>query len=215
MQYVYLGIFIVFTSIHLYASWKQDKTLRAFTKGFILLAVLGFYLESVDTYSWYVCIALLLSWLGDILLIPNGVKWFTAGGISFMASHIFFILAYSQYINFGAGNIFVTIAIAVVYAAIVTFLFSKLKKHLPKPLFYPMYVYLLINGTMNTFAWYRLLAGVNAGSIITAIGALGFFISDCTLFFVRFDKSKSAKGHFWVMLAYSVGEFLIALGLIL
>ena len=51
--------------------------------------------------------------------------------------------------------------------------------------------------------------------LITGIGALLFFISDCTLFFVRFDKKFPIKSHFTVMLTYSVGEFLIALGFML
>ena len=41
-----------------------------------------------------------------------------------------------------------------------------------------------------------------------------FFISDSTLFFVRFKKDGRLKTHFWVMLTYSIGELLIVSGLI-
>ena len=47
-----------------------------------------------------------------------------------------------------------------------------------------------------------------------AVGAALFFISDGTLFFVRFKKDTRLKTHFLVMLTYSIGEFLIILGLL-
>ena len=53
-----------------------------------------------------------------------------------------------------------------------------------------------------------------AAGIVTAVGALLFFISDSSLFFVRFHKDSRLKTHFLVMLTYSLGEFLIVLGLI-
>lgn len=218
----YAVIFFVFLGIHLYGSYIKKDSLRAPTKPIILLAILGMYLEWVHMKgaepSALVVFALLTSWLGDVLLIPKGVKWFTMGGIAFWISHFLFIFAYWQ-----SGIVFENIsplliaAIALIYAVTVCILFSKLKKSLPKPLFYPMFFYLLTNGAMNSFAWFRLLSGscTTLSGIITAVGALGFFISDSSLFFVRFDKDSKIKSHFAVMLTYSLGEFLIVLGLML
>ena len=78
-----------------------------------------------------------------------------------------------------------------------------------------MLLYLLINGTMNCFAWFRSLTIGGRAGIITAIGALLFYISDTSLFFVRFNKNSRLKTHFLVMLTYSIGELLIVLGLIM
>ena len=47
------------------------------------------------------------------------------------------------------------------------------------------------------------------------IGAVLFFASDSTLFFVRFKKDGLLKTHFLVMLTYILGEFLIVEGFIL
>ena len=77
-----------------------------------------------------------------------------------------------------------------------------------------MYLYLLINGTMNCFAIFRCVSGFSAATLITAIGAALFFVSDTTLFFVRFKKDSILKTHFIVMLTYSIGEFMIILGLL-
>ena len=215
MKFIMLIIFFISTAIHLYASLKQDKPLRNKTKPFILLSLLGFYCLSVKHIEITVVLALIFSWIGDVLLIPNGVKWFTAGGISFMISHIFFILSYAKFVDFAQINIIITICLPLLFIIAATIIFKYLKAHLPKPLFYPMYVYLIINGLMNCFAWFRSLSGTGSASIITAIGAILFFVSDSSLFFVRFKKDCKLKTHFLVMLTYSIGELLIVLGLIL
>lgn len=220
--FLYLAIFLAFTGVHLYASKIRRASLRMATKPVILLAILGMYLEYVHYAgadpSAIVVFALVMSWLGDVLLIPDGVKWFSAGGVAFLLSHLLFIFAYNESgIVFSAISPAVIVLVSLVYAVTVCLVFAKLRPSLPKGLFYPMFAYLLTNGAMNCFAWFRLFSGSCSTlcGLITGIGALLFFISDCTLFFVRFDKKFPIKSHFTVMLTYSVGEFLIALGFML
>lgn len=222
LVYTYVAIFAVFTGLHLYGSYIRRDSLRAPTKPVILLAILGMYLawisyRNADPMPALV-FAIITSWMGDVLLIPKGVKWFTIGGICFWVSHFLFIYTYwDSGIEFSRINTVIIIAIALVYFVAASVTFKYLKKSLPKQLFVPMYLYLLTNGAMNSFAWFRLLSGScsTASGIATAIGALCFYISDSTLFFVRFDKNSRIKSHFWVMLTYSMGEFLIVLGLML
>ena len=214
MKYVFLAVFLVSTAVHLYASLRKDTRLRNVTKPFILLSLLGFYVLAARSVSAAVVLALLFSWLGDVLLIPKGVKWFTAGGIAFMISHAFFVAAYTKDVVFSRIPVFLIVLLAVFFAAAVAFIFSKLKPHLPKALFYPMFLYLLINGTMNCFAIFRCVSAPSAATLTTAIGAALFFVSDTALFFVRFKKDSRLKTHFLVMLTYSIGELLIVLGLI-
>ena len=214
MNYVFLAVFLISTGIHLYASLKQNTKLRNITKPFILLSLLGFYVLSARSVSVAIILALVFSWIGDVLLIPKGLKWFTAGGISFMISHAFFIAGYWRDIVFSGIPVAAIVLLAVFFAAAVAFIFSKLKPYLPKALFYPMFLYLLINGGMNCFALFRCISSPTAATITTAIGAALFFISDTSLFFVRFNKNGRLKTHFVVMLTYSIGEFLIVLGLL-
>lgn len=210
-----LAIFVISTSIHLYASFNKNKKLRGITKPFILIALFGYYAYSVEQLRLTICLALFFSWLGDVLLIGPGVKWFTVGGISFWISHFFFIFTYLEDVIWENVNPIIIVILAIFFIIVVTILFTKLKPHLPKAIFYPMYFYLLTNGAMNCFAIFRMLSCADIAGIITAIGAALFFISDSSLFFVRFDKNSLLKTHFWVMLTYSIGEFLIVLGLII
>ncbi|MBR4728051.1 MAG: lysoplasmalogenase [Clostridia bacterium] len=214
MNYVFLAAFVVSTAIHLYASLKKNAKLRNVTKPFILLSLFGFYALSANPPHWAILLALAFSWLGDVLLIPKGNQWFTAGGIAFMISHAFFIVGYCKDIVFSSIPIAVIVLLGVFFAAAVTFIFSKLKPHLPKALFYPMFLYLLINGAMNCFAIFRCISNPTPATVTTAIGAALFFVSDTSLFFVRFKKDGRLQTHFLVMLTYSIGEFLIVLGLL-
>ena len=215
MNYIVLAAFFIVTGIHLYASLKKDKSLRAKTKPFILLTLLAFYCLSADLVVWTVILALIFSWIGDVLLIPPGVKWFTIGGISFMVSHFFFILSYAALTDFGKVSTAAMIVLPVLFLISTAIIFKYLRPHLPTALFYPMLLYLLINGGMNCFAWFRSMSTVGPAAVITAIGALLFYVSDTSLFFVRFNKESRLQTHFLVMLTYSIGEFLIVLGLIL
>ena len=215
MEYISLIIFIIFTSIHLYASYHRNKPLRNKTKPLILLSLMGYYCFGADRIRPVVVLALIFSWIGDILLIPDGNKWFTAGGISFMISHFFFVLSYLKDVDFKIISPIIVIVLAAFFMITVNVIFRKLKDSLPKSLFYPMYLYLLINGTMNCFAIFRYLTSPDLAGIITVVGAALFFISDTSLFFVRFKKNGSLKTHFIVMLTYSIGELLIVLGLMM
>lgn len=213
MKFFFLVAFIAVSAIHLYASLKRDVKLRAQTKVFILLFLLGWYCFSTEARSYIVISAILFSWLGDVLLIPDGKAWFTVGGIAFMVSHAFFVLAYNKNIDFSLVPLCAVVLAAVVYITAALLVFRGLKPHLPKSMFYPMFFYLLINGTMNCFALYQLISRPCAAAAITFIGATQFFVSDSTLFYVRFKKNGKLKTHFVVMLTYIIAEFLIVLGL--
>lgn len=218
----YLVMFVCFTTAHLYGSAIKRDSLRAPTKTIILLSILGMYLEWMHMKgvepSALLVFALITSWLGDVFLIPKGVKWFTIGGIFFWISHFLFIFTYCESsIIFSDINPVLIVLIVLLYGASVCILFNRLKACLPKALFVPMLLYLFTNGTMNVFAWFRFLGGncTVLSGLMTAIGALLFFASDSSLFLVRFDKNSRLKTHFIVMLTYSLGEFLIVLGLML
>ena len=215
IKYGMLALFFLSTGIHLYASLKKDKDLRNKTKPFILLSLLGFYLLAADPILVTVVLALMFSWLGDVLLMRKGTKWFAIGGVAFMVSHLFFIVSYQRETDFGAFSWITAVLLITVFVTASLTVFKYLRLHLPKRLFYPMLAYLIINGLMNCFAWFRSLSIGGTAGIVTAVGAFLFFVSDCSLFFVRFHKESRLKTHFLVMLTYSLGELLIVLGLIM
>lgn len=220
-SYAFLILFFLFSGIHLYDSWRDDADARKKTKPFLLIFLVLFYVTAAARKGgteYHLLLALVTSWLGDVLLIPKGHHWFALGGVSFGASHIFFILVYTQNIVFQGMPWGLIVPIALVYFAVAFAVIYAVQPTTPKIMVGPMYIYLLANATMNTFALMQLITHRSPGSIVAYIGALLFFVSDCTLFLVRYYKKNENlifHKHFTVMLTYLAGELLIVLGMLM
>ena len=212
MKYLMLAVFAVSGAVHLYGSYRKDRKLRRMSKAFIVISLLGWYLTASPEPKTVTALALFFSWLGDVLLMPDGTGWFVAGGIAFMASHVLFIFSYLPFVDFGKTGFVPVVLAAAVYAAAVLLVFRGLRDRLPEKIGPAMMAYLFINGAMNCFAfWLFLSLGWKAA--VTFAGAVLFFVSDSLLFYVRSDKSGQ-RSHFGVMLTYILAEFLIVLGLL-
>lgn len=214
MYIVSILIFIVISGIHLYASYKKNRLIRNLSKIFIIPSLAVIYCLNAPKVEISFLLALLFSWIGDLVLIPHGKAFFTAGGVSFIISHIFFIITYSKHIHSIKTFILLIIVAALIYLIITTIVFKHLVKYLPKFLIIPMYIYLLVNASMNCAAFTLLLSNMTLASMIVFIGALSFFISDTNLFFVRFKKELAEQNHFVVMFTYILAELLIIVGII-
>lgn len=216
MRYVWLCLFLAASAIHLVDSWRDDAAKRKRTKPLLLAFLILFYLFSVKEVSVFLLLALIASWLGDILLIPKGHGWFTAGGISFLFGHIFFILTYTGNIDPGRILWAVVIPAALLYYGVAFFIIRAVIKTTPKPMIVPMFLYLIANSTMNVFALMQLMNFRSFPAVVAFVGALLFYVSDCTLFLVRYHKDPDLifKRHFTVMLTYLAGELFIVLGVL-
>ncbi len=219
--YAFLILYLLFSGIHLADSWKDDAAARKKTKPFLLIFLILFYVTAARAKGGtetYLLLALITSWLGDVLLIPKGHHWFALGGISFGASHVFFILVYLQNIVFEGMHWWIVIPIALIYFVVAFVIIWAVQPTTPKIMVGPMYIYLLANATMNSFALMQLITHRSPGSVVAFIGALLFFISDCTLFLVRYYKKNEDlvfHKHFTVMLTYLAGELLIVIGMLM
>ncbi|MEE1188056.1 MAG: lysoplasmalogenase [Acutalibacteraceae bacterium] len=220
-MYAFLILFLLFSGIHLSDSWKDDAVARKKTKPFLLIFLILFYVTAARAKGgpeYHLLLALVTSWLGDVLLIPKGHHWFALGGIAFGASHIFFILVYTQNIVFEGMHWWLVIPIALIYFVVAFAIIWAVQPTTPKIMVGPMYIYLLANATMNSFALMQLITHRSPGSVVAFIGALLFFISDCTLFLVRYYKKNEDlvfHKHFTVMLTYLAGELLIVIGMLM
>ena len=217
MNYLFLILYIAVSVLHLAASWRDDAAQRKKTKPFLLILLLLFYLFSPGKPSLFLVLALLASWLGDVLLIPKGHKWFTMGGIAFMFSHLFFVLLYSSQISLSKLKLLPILLLAAAYYGFSLFIIRKIRDTTPKAMVLPMYFYLFCNSTMNIFAMMQLLSRPTLAAAVAYVGAVLFYASDCCLFLVRYGKDPNIifKKHFTVMLTYLLGELLIVIGILM
>lgn len=217
MRFVFLALLIVTSAIHLFDSWRDDARRRKYTKPFLLIFLILYYIFSTDAPSFLLIAALAASWLGDVLLIPAGNKWFVAGGLSFMMTHFLFVAVYARQVRFESVKWWAVIPAALLYYGISALIIRALTPSTPKMMLVPMYVYLLANSTMNVFSFMQLMAVPSFAAAVAFGGAVLFFISDCALFLVRYYEKKDIifKRHFTVMLTYVAGEFMITQGMLM
>lgn len=153
--------------------------------------------------------AVVTSWLGDVLLEKNGFKWFTAGGLAFMASHMLYGLSYIPAINANKPPLLVLIPAVLIYCAVSCSTVWNIRKTAPKNSAVLLLLYLFTNAFMNILALMQLVTCVSTLTVIIYIGAVLFFISDNCLFYECFHKSKPNL-FVPVMATYITGEFMIA-----
>ena len=112
VSYIFLALFIAVSLLHLYDSWRDNHRRRRYTKPLLLILLTLFYCFAAEKIDWVLVAALLFSWLGDVLLMPSGTKWFVSGGISFLVSHILFIFVYSPHVVWQSVTWWIVIPLA-------------------------------------------------------------------------------------------------------
>lgn len=213
---LFLILLIIFSGIHLFHSWKDDEKHRKFTKPFLIPLIAGFYFCSSQTILWTFVASLFFSWLGDIFLMIKRNKTVAIGGVSFLLSHIFFVITYLPNIQFSSINYIYILFASVVYILLIIFISRHIEKTIPSIFKFPISLYLAINATMNIFALMQFISLKTSSSLLIYLGAAIFFISDLTCITVRFSDLKNFifKKHFTVMITYIISFVLITLGMI-
>ena len=161
--------------------------------------------------KWMV-LALLFSWLGDMLLLFEGSNssFFIFGLIGFLLAHIFYIILFDQIRvrEKFKQSLLPLLPIAVYYIFLISLLQPRLGT-LQKP----VSIYGLVISIMLSFAidLWRLKDKLISSLII--IGALLFIISDSLLAINKFYDQFEYAG-IAVMSTYGVAQLLITLGVV-
>ncbi|MEE4161959.1 MAG: lysoplasmalogenase [Woeseiaceae bacterium] len=167
---------------------------------FVITAILAGALAS--PYGRIMLVGLVLSWLGDVLLIPRRQRFFVAGLASFLLAHVAYSAAFFLEplavlpLSLGA------IAMAVFAVIIVRWLWP----HLPRNLRAAVAAYVAAISLMVVLA-----AGTTAAhGFGLLIGALMFAVSDV---FVARDRfvSASVTNRFWGLPLYYSAQLVFAL----
>jgi uncharacterized membrane protein YhhN len=161
-------------------------------------------LGALDTgYGRLVLVALCLSWLGDVLLIPRDrPQVFQAGILAFLLAHVAFALAF-----FGRGLSAGALVVGVVAAGIFAWAALRwLRPHVPADFQIPVIAYVSVICTMLVAA---LTAFVVTGNGRILLGAGMFAISDLSVARDRF-VTKSWLNETWGLPLYFAAQIVLA-----
>lgn len=198
--------YIIVTTVHLVAIAAGPTALVAATKPLLMPAllvglVLGLPVRRTAMLLWG-GLALVFSWLGDVLLQNPGDLGFLIGMAAFGVAHLAYIALYLGPLRTRRvpwwGIVLAVLWWGFMVAALAFWLGSLLV---------PVAVYGLILGAAAVCAL--------ATRPLIALGAAVFLVSDTLLAFDRFLPGFSVlQADFAIMLAYCLGQGLIILGIV-
>jgi len=205
---IFLTIFGVVSVVYLASLFFKMGLFQKIVKGCLMPLVLAVYIFGAKIILWQIVLALVLGWVGDILLLKSSdFRFFKMGLVSFLLGHIFYIIA-----MYGFANPFnITVLVISIAAAVCLGLFLFKLFRPPVEMKIPVIAYEITILTMAVFALQLFLAqGSSFGALVLA-GSLFFVVSDSNLAYNTFRKGPK-HGFFIVMLTYITAQFLIILG---
>lgn len=179
-------------------------------KPLLMITLLLYFISATKGYPpwrYYVMAALVFSWGGDVFLISS--EWFTAGLVSFLIAHIFYIIAY-QKTGAASGKLKpLDIIKFIVYGAVLIWvIYPGLGD-----LLIPVLIYALVLLGMGVWAHKRRGATSSASFQLVAIGAILFALSDGLIAINKFAFEIPFE-RVLVMSIYMTAQYLIVQGLI-
>ncbi|MHA1474693.1 MAG: lysoplasmalogenase [Promethearchaeota archaeon] len=178
------------------------------TKSLLMIFIIGLSLwaiidKSFPLYGIFISIALITSLVGDIFLVIDGEKFFLHGLVSFLFSHIFYIIAF-LIINSSIGIISVqVIVVLIVFCLLAVVFYCNLYKRLGK-MKIPVLIYIIIIIIMVSLS-------IRVYWLVFA-GAISFLVSDIELALNKFYKPIPHKSII-NSLFYFPAQFIFALSI--
>ena len=218
------GILLIILALvavfHIAVIILEKETLRRISKCLLVPLLLAAYIAGGGSKFLLPIPALILGWIGDVLLIKIQKKInFMLGLASFLLGHIFYIASFIRIlgslspdgaagsINIPAILIFTPVAIAL---GIVVLRLIKPTKEMRVPVILYMSVLVL----MTLFGFQVFLHNIGIAGFLLLSGCLCFMISDTILAYYTFRKLK-VSGSVLIMSYYIVAQTEIIIGLLL
>jgi uncharacterized membrane protein YhhN len=181
------------------------RVLKPLTMVLVITAALIAETPVPAAYKTLILAGLLFSLAGDIaLMFPE--KWFTAGLVSFLVAHVFYILAFKP----GPGHP-ISAGMFIPFIIFGLLMFRILAPSLG-PMKFPVLVYIAAITAMAGLAAGRFVARGGTRPLLAFAGAVLFLVSDSVLAYDRFAK-KLGPAQAIILGTYFPAQLLIALSI--
>ena len=209
----YIGISILYLLFIMLGQTDIAWFMKPFLIPFLMLAV--WFAPNFVSRKFLIS-ALLFSWIGDIVLLftDRAEIYFIIGLVSFLVSHLVYILLFTKQIK--RENTKTTAVFWIGVTAIIIYLMMMLFLLIPTlgNLKIPVFVYALVLSTMLLFAFKGFFLWKKKAAWSILIGAVIFVASDSILAFDKFYQ-KLELSSILIMTTYLLAQFLIVRGVLL
>lgn len=159
--------------------------------------------------------ALVFSWIGDVVLLfsDKGEVYFIIGLVSFLLSHIAYIILFSKQLRIYSNRNKAIFWVGI--TAIIVYLMVMLAILLPRlgDLKIPVIVYAIVLSTMLLFAFKGYLKWNSPANIYILLGAVVFVSSDSILALNKFYEPLKFSSLL-IMSTYITAQYLIVVGIL-
>jgi uncharacterized membrane protein YhhN len=178
--------------------------LKALASG-LFLAV-AWLREPASAYDAWIVTGLVLSFVGDLALVPRDRRWFVAGLVAFLLAHVAYTAAFGVKGGF-ASPPWVALAAILAFSLAV---YLHFRPHLGA-MHGPVVAYIAVISVMLAAAWSLAETRHDAFGWQVASGATLFYLSDIAVARRRFTPGAGFATRAVGLPAYYAAQFLLAL----
>lgn len=212
MNYLFLTLFIFIALFNISSNgFFNNKLLANMSKPLIIPFLLLFYISSQSSSENLLILALLMAWLGDIIIVfyheyKDKTYLPIYGGLSaFLIGHVLYIILFiqnSHQVPYFLLPIYVLIGSFIGLKLFKSGIFLAKNRHTVLKIFIILYSMVIM--TMSLYAY---------NNILTYVGSLCFLASDTLLSYKEFAHKKIPEAT--VMTTYIAAQVFIVLGFVL
>jgi len=216
---IFLIAAFVFAALEALALWKNIPRLEYVAKPAVMIA-LFFWLWTSAGFNgallWF-GLGILLSLLGDVLLMISLDRLFLAGLIAFLLAHIAYIIGFnSPLATVTAWSLLLAFMIGIGGVRIIRRIIAPLQTQGQAGLRVPIIIYGFVISIMLLSAMLKLTdTSWQAGAaLLVALGAFLFYLSDILLAWMKFI-APIRNGRIYNILAYHLGQIALIAGVVI
>lgn len=209
---------IIFAGLEALALHKNWFKLEVIAKPAVMVCLFLWLFTSVGLGGaalWF-GLGILLSMLGDILLMISLDRFFLYGLVAFLIAHIFYIIGFNTPLpGFSAWSVILAVFIGWGGAKVIRRILVSVIEKGQARLRLPITVYGVVISLMLLSAMVKLndLSWDAFASVLVSVGAFLFFISDVILAWNKFVAPISG-GRIYNIAAYHLGQIALIAGVI-
>jgi uncharacterized membrane protein YhhN len=216
---IFLTAAFVFAALEALALWKNSPRLEYVAKPAVMIA-LFFWLWTSAGFSgallWF-GLGILLSLLGDVLLMISLDRLFLAGLVAFLLAHVAYIIGFNSPLPpLSAWGFLLALMIGIGGVRILRRIIAPLQTQGQAALRIPIIIYGFVISIMLLSAMLKLtdISWSAGASLLVALGAFLFYISDILLAWMKFI-APIKNGRIYNILAYHLGQIALIAGVVL
>lgn len=212
VAYIFFGLFLLFSIIHLVFCYLENEKWRKLTKCFTTLA-LGIAAVIAIPQSPLVYLGVFFGMLGDFCLLKKHKVWpFVGGMVSFLINHILYIVMFMMLCGPLHYGFYVATGLYVVLFPLLFYQVGRKIIHQRHLAFGGTFYFAFL---VLDFIW-AVIACAQGNvdfCLLAAFGAACFIISDIFLAYTLFKKNIKRR-DFYIMATYLLAQGLIVVGFV-